>query len=117
MRLSLTVASISVDALKKPDQQLPSRPLLFYACRRLFEVGGEAAMMTELEFLSRFRRQPDGVLACTKPINIKGPNGPVVIGQGASFSPGALFMGLDLAKELDQMAAKHGLVPKASAAA
>jgi hypothetical protein len=26
-------------------------------------------------------------------------------------------MGLDLAKELDQMAAKHGLVPKASAAA
>jgi hypothetical protein len=40
-------------------------------------------MMTELEFLSRFRRQPDGVWACTKPININGPNGPVVIGQGA----------------------------------
>ena len=65
-------------------------------------------MMTELEFLSRFRRHPDGVWACTKPINIKGPNGPVVISQGASFSPGASFMGLDLANELDQMAAKHG---------
>jgi hypothetical protein len=72
-------------------------------------------MMTELEFLSRFRRQPDGVWACTKPINIKGPNGPVVISQGASFSPGALFMGLDLANELDQMAAKHGFRSQASA--
>ena len=72
-------------------------------------------MMTELEFLSRFRRQPDGVWACTKPINIKGPNGPVVISRGASFSPGALFMGLDLANELDQMAAKHGFRSQASA--
>ena len=65
-------------------------------------------MMTEMEFLNRFQRQPNGVWACTKPINVKGPSGPVVIGQGASFKPGALFMGLDLAKELDQMAAKHG---------
>jgi len=72
-------------------------------------------MMTELEFLSRFRRQPDGVWACTKPINIKGPNGPVLISQGASFSPGASFMGLDLANELDQMAAKHGFRSQASA--
>ena len=72
-------------------------------------------MMTELEFLSRFRRHPNGVWACTKPINVNGPNGPVVIGQGASFSPGALFMGLDLAKELDQMAAKHGFRSQASA--
>ena len=74
-------------------------------------------MMTELQFLDRFQRQPNGVWACTKPINVKGPRGPVVISKGASFSPGALFMGLDLAKELDQMAAKHGLVNKASAAA
>ena len=72
-------------------------------------------MMTELEFLSRFRRQPDGVWACTKPINIKGPNGPVVIGQGASFSPGALLCGFDLANELDKMAAKHGVRSPASA--
>ena len=74
-------------------------------------------MMTELEFLSRFQRQPNGVWSCTKPINVNGPNGPVVIGQGASFRPGALFMGLDLAKELDQMAAKHGLDPKPQRAA
>lgn len=72
-------------------------------------------MMTELEFLDRFQRQPNGGWACTKPINVKGPRGPVVISQGASFSPGALFMGLDLAKELDQMAAKHGFRSQASA--
>jgi hypothetical protein len=29
-----------------------------------------------------------------------------MIEEGTSFSPGALFLGLDLAMELDQMAAK-----------
>ena len=74
-------------------------------------------MMTELQFLDRFQRHPNGVWTCTKPINVKGPKGPIVISQGASFSPGALFIGLDLARELDQMAAKYGLDIKASAAA
>jgi hypothetical protein len=64
-------------------------------------------MMNEVEFLDRFQRQPNGVWGCTKPIKIDGPSGPVMIAQGTSFSPGALFMGLDLAKELDQMAATH----------
>ena len=71
--------------------------------------------MTEVEFLNRFQRQPNGVWACTKPIKIDGPNGPMIIGQGPSFGPGASFMGLDLAKELDQMAAKHRLGPKPAA--
>lgn len=68
--------------------------------------------MTEVEFLNRFQRQPNGVWACTKPIKIDGPKGPIIIDQGTSFGPGALFMGLDLAKELDQMAAKHRSAPK-----
>ena len=59
--------------------------------------------MTEVEFLNRFQRESSGAWACTKPIKIDGPNGPVLIGQGGSFTPGALFMGLDLAKELDRM--------------
>jgi hypothetical protein len=71
--------------------------------------------MTEVEFLNRFQRQPNGVWACTKPIKIDGPNGPITIGQGTSFKPGVSFMGLDLAKELDQMAAKHGSSPKHAA--
>ena len=70
------------------------------------------AVVTEAEFLNRFQRQPNGVWACTKPIKIDGPNGPVIIGQGASFEPGASFMGLDLAKELDQMANNHRASPK-----
>jgi hypothetical protein len=66
-------------------------------------------MMTEVQFLNRFQRQSNGEWACTKPIKINGPSGPLMIDEGTSFSPGALFMGLDLAKELDQMAAKHRL--------
>ena len=76
---------------------------------------GWGTVVTEAEFLNRFKRQPNGVWACTKPIKIDGPNGPVIIGQGASFEPGALFMGLDLAKELDQMANNHRASPKPAA--
>jgi hypothetical protein len=75
----------------------------------------ERSMMTELQFLDRFQRQPNGAWACTKPIKVNGPTGPVMIDQGTSFCPGALFMGLDLAKELDQMAAKHRLPTARSA--
>ena len=64
-------------------------------------------MMTETQFLSRFRRLPNGEWACTKPIKINGPSGPLMIEEGTSFSPGALFLGLDLAVELDHMAVKH----------
>ena len=66
-------------------------------------------MMSEAQFLNRFQRQPNGEWACTKPIKIHGPSGPVMIEEGTSFSPGALFLGLDLAMELDQMAAKYRL--------
>jgi hypothetical protein len=61
--------------------------------------------MTEAEFVSRFQREPIGSWICTKPIKIDGPNGPLFITPGQSFSPGALFLGIDLAKELDRMAA------------
>jgi hypothetical protein len=63
-------------------------------------------MMTEVEFLNRFQRHSNGEWACTKPIRVNGPSGPVMINQGTLFQPGALFLGLDLAKELEQMAAK-----------
>ena len=74
-------------------------------------------MMTEVEFLNRFERGANGEWACTKPIKVNGPRGPVMIDEGAIFSPGALFMGIDLAKELDLMAAKHRVVPRSSARA
>jgi hypothetical protein len=68
--------------------------------------------MTEAEFLIRFQREPTGSWVCVKPIKIDRPNGPVFITQGQSFSPGALFVGLDLAKELDRMAAMHRATSK-----
>jgi hypothetical protein len=61
--------------------------------------------MTEGEFVSRFQREPTGSWTCTKPIKIDGPNGPLFINPGHSFSPGTLFLGIDLARELDRMAA------------
>jgi hypothetical protein len=67
----------------------------------------DRTMMTELQFLERFQRQPDGAWACTKPIKVNGPSGAIMIDEGTNFCPGTLFMGLDLAKELDHMAAKH----------
>ena len=61
--------------------------------------------MTEAEFIGRFQREPTGSWICIRPIQVDGPNGPLLIAQGQSFSPGALFLGIDLAKELDRMAA------------
>ena len=72
--------------------------------------------MTEAEFLSIFQREPTGSWTCTKPIKIEGPNGPMFITQGQSFSPGALFLGIDLAKELDRMAAIQRAASKLAAA-
>jgi hypothetical protein len=68
--------------------------------------------MTEAEFLSRFRRQATGSWTCTKPIKIDGPKGPFFIAQGQSFSPGASFFGIDLAGELDRMAAMQRAASK-----
>jgi hypothetical protein len=42
-------------------------------------------------------------------MKIDGPSGPFTIGQETRFSPGALFMGLDLAKELDYSVCKEGM--------
>lgn len=61
--------------------------------------------MTEVEFVSRFQRELTGSWTCIKPIKIDAPRGPLFINPGHSFSPGALFLGIDLAKELDRMAA------------
>ena len=68
--------------------------------------------MTVAEFLNRFQRERTGAWTCTKPMKIDGPNGPALIVQGQSFGPGALFLGLDLAKELDRMAAMQRVASK-----
>jgi hypothetical protein len=71
-------------------------------------------MMTEVEFLARFQRQEDGSWACTRPIRVDGPSGPIMIEEGASFGSGDFLLGINLAKELDQMAAKQRFLRKSS---
>ena len=71
--------------------------------------------MTEAEFVSRFQREPTGSCTCTNTIRIEGPNGPLFIMPGHSFSPGTLLLGIDLARELDRMAAVHRAAAKLAA--
>jgi hypothetical protein len=68
--------------------------------------------MTEVEFVSRFQREPMGSWTCRRPIKIDGPSGPLFINPGHSFSPGGVFLGIDLAKELDRMAAIQRVASK-----
>jgi hypothetical protein len=80
----------------------------------MFRVVTLISIMTEAEFVCRFRREPSGAWVCTKPIKIDAPSGPVYIHEGQNFSPGALFMGNELAKELDRMAAMQRAASKLS---
>jgi hypothetical protein len=73
--------------------------------------------MTEDQFLSRFKHEQSGSWACIKSIKIDGPNGPALISVGQVFSPGSSFFGLDLAKELDCMAAKQRAASKLASGA
>ena len=68
--------------------------------------------MTEAEFVCRFQRETTGAWICTKPIKIDGPDGPLLIAQSQSFNPGVLFLGIDLARELDRMAAMQRAASK-----
>jgi hypothetical protein len=49
-----------------------------------------------------FRHNQDGSWSPLKPIMIKGPQGSVEMGPGTSFREGVVFMGYDIAKDLDQ---------------
>ncbi|MDN2564636.1 hypothetical protein N1F89_00215 [Aquibium sp. A9E412] len=67
--------------------------------------------MTDKELLNCFRRDPNGMWRSVQSVQISGPNGSVGIGPGMSFSRGAAFMGLNLAAELDRLAAVYGEPP------
>jgi hypothetical protein len=71
--------------------------------------------MTKAEFVSKFQLEPTGSWTCTHTIKIDGPHGPLFIRPGDSFSPGTLLFGIDLARELDRMAAAHRAAAKLAA--
>lgn len=49
-----------------------------------------------------FRRNADGSWTCVQAATFDGPNGRMQVPEGATYSPGMLFMGVELAKWLDQ---------------
>ena len=62
--------------------------------------------MTDQEILSSFQHQPNGEWLCIKPVQIQGTARNFAVLPGASFSQGYMFMGVDLARELDQAATR-----------
>jgi hypothetical protein len=61
-------------------------------------------------FVRSFRRREDGSWQCVAPAEFIGPNGRMEVTAGTVLTPGRLFMGVDLAKWLDEQAEKDGLL-------
>jgi hypothetical protein len=55
--------------------------------------------------LKAFRRGPDGTWICVDPTTFEGPGGRIQVTPGSAFAQGTIFMGVDLAKWLDEQAA------------
>lgn len=49
-----------------------------------------------------FKRNDDGSWTCVRPVTLDGPNGRMQVSEGTTYRRGALFMGVELAKWLDQ---------------
>jgi hypothetical protein len=64
------------------------------------------------DFLSHFRRNPDGSWTCVEPATFEGPNGPIRVPEGRTFAIGSRFMGTDLAAWLDELLQKVLNPPK-----
>jgi hypothetical protein len=54
------------------------------------------------EFISSFQRNPDGSWTCIAPATLSGPNGRIQVPPGKLIERDALYMGVDLARWLDQ---------------
>ena len=53
-------------------------------------------------FIQAFRRDADGSWTCVTPTTFDGPNGRMQVAPGTRFTRGTSFMGIDLAKWLDE---------------
>ena len=57
----------------------------------------------ELEDLgSTYRRNADGSWTCVKAATLQGPNGRMQVSEGTTYRRGMLYMGVELAKWLDE---------------
>jgi hypothetical protein len=57
-------------------------------------------------FIKHFVREGDGSWTCREHATLEGPQGRIQVTPGARFTPGTEFMGIDLAKWLDEQAAQ-----------
>jgi len=58
-------------------------------------------------FIKSFARLEDGSWLCIRPAEWDSPWGRIQVTQGARFTPGTTFMGVDLARVLDEAAAEQ----------
>jgi hypothetical protein len=56
----------------------------------------------ETSFIEAFQRGQDGSWTCVAPATFEGPNGRIQVAPGTRFTAGTAFMGVDLAKWLDE---------------
>jgi len=56
-------------------------------------------------FVRSFERLEDGSWLCIKAAEWDSPLGRIQVTEGARFTPGTTFMGIDLARALDEAAA------------
>ena len=52
-------------------------------------------------FIKHFAREPDGMWTCVSPAELETVRGRVQVTPGTRFSPGTLFMGIDLVGMLE----------------
>jgi hypothetical protein len=53
-------------------------------------------------FMRSFERNADGSWTCVQPTTFDGPNGRIQVAPGLTVAPGEQFMGIDLARWLEQ---------------
>ena len=63
------------------------------------------------DFVGHFVREPDGCWTCVEQTEWNLPTGRIQFVPGARFAPGTTFMGVDMARLLDEMHALHGPRP------
>jgi len=71
----------------------------FFDALVLEDVGGQTA---ERPAISCFEKAPGGVWQCIDPVSLNIGNATIVVGKGTTFKRGIPFMGMDVAKWLDE---------------
>jgi hypothetical protein len=73
----------------------------------LWWSGVERKPVEERDVRDAFWRNEDGSWICIDPVTLDHPKGRVQVASGMTLLPGHLYMGIDLARWLDEQLAKH----------